>query len=85
MCNSSRAPLELTGKALKNSFSGQPPTAYIYAQIFIFEMKALERNRKWTGASVLPYHFSLLAERQAEDETSTDRQARSAQGQEGFC
>ena len=69
-------------KALKNSFSAQPPTAYIYTQAFTSEIKALKRNSKWIGAFVFPYHFSLLPERQAEDEISTGRQAISARGQE---
>lgn len=69
-------------KALKNSFSAQPPTAYTYTQAFISEIKALKRNSKWISAFVLPHHFSLLTERQAEDEISPGRQAISAQGQE---
>ena len=61
--------------------SAQPPTAYIYTQVFIPEIKALKRNRKWIGAFVLPYHFLLLPERQAEEEISTGRQGISAGGQ----
>lgn len=69
-------------KALKKSFSAQPLRAYIYTKVFISEIKALKRNNKWISAFVLPYHFSLLPERQAEDEMSTGRHAISARGQE---